>query len=191
MGNDRHRQPKIPVGAPTNGLRIGRMSEREWKQKQSEMQHGSPAKSAPPALPEAKTEARKLYDPPWSYMDPDNPEWEQFRQKRAAAPSPVTQSPEAKVSLPPIAALLEFFKERAHSRDFQEVSKEVWYLKAGEHLGGDTFTKKDFDAAWRQAVQLKIIAKLKGAPEKAKQAKRLIPPGGATKKKQRNQPREA
>lgn len=95
----------------------------------------------------------------------------------------VPLAPAAKASFRVIEALLKFFERHAHFDDFQGMTKETWYLKAQEHLGVDTFTKVDFNAAWRQAVQLEIITRLKGAPKKAKLTKQLISLGGTTEKR--------
>jgi hypothetical protein len=166
--NDRRRRRETLVNAPIDGLRINGMSERERQR-----QHGAPATLDAIPADKIKSEARsadKVYDPPWSYLDPDNPEWEDFRRKRAAE-APIERPTMVKTSAgSPVVALAVFFKENGRNPEYVGVSQVTWMECA--RTSGIVFTKKDFEAAWRHAVQAGYVTKLKGAPTKARQSKR-------------------
>jgi len=76
----------------------------------------------------------------------------------------------AKQGMGPIAALREFFKENGRKPDFRGIQQLIWFQKAREH--GIVFEKKDFAAAWRDAVQSGYVVKLKGSPKRPMQSKR-------------------
>lgn len=156
---------------PSDGLRIDGMTLRE-RQEQIERENSNAAKvpatltsAAVPARASADETARgfKQHDPPWSYLDPDNPEHEHYRQKRAA-PVPAAQPEKDQIT-----KLLDFFE--AMGKQFPRRQKSLWMDAARE--AGIQFTENAFERAWLIARRQKlIIARGAGAPPKDEQAKR-------------------
>lgn len=95
----------------------------------------------------------------------------EFReQQRQGAVAPSSASSSAIKARPPIASLLQFFTKNARTPNFQKVPQQKWFYEA--RTAGIKFTKKDFNSAWRFAVESGVLESLKGAPKKSKQAKR-------------------
>jgi len=161
---------------PTDGLlRIDGVTLREYRERlehQPAATAASPPASLPAELP-AVADAFKQHDPPWSHLDPDNPEYEEFRNKRAcegAVASKPSDSLEGGSSpTDPVARLLCFFQE--NGKRFRGLQRSVWNEEA--RAAGIKFSESAFDTAWRIAkAKGLIIPAPRGAPKKAEQAKR-------------------
>lgn len=168
MSSNRRQRREIPVDAPIDGVvRVNKMTLREY-QEQGDRANKLAAKSDAPS----SAATVKLHNPPWSYLDPENSEWEDFgRQRVAGGRSGGHSFRKIETTLPPVEALLAFFKKNGRKPEFAQISQVTWAERARED--GVVFEKKDFDAAWRHATQAGDVVKLKGAPKKARQSKRL------------------
>lgn len=175
---------------PTDGrVRINGMTLQEYKQSQvqQETAQSAPHRAAKLNEPQLATpEAHRLYDPPWSYLDPDNAEWEQFRKSHISLTvNPAPNDVSAVVAIPSatgdlVGTLVQFFAANGKQKQFAGFQRSLWADAARK--AGIQLSENAFDLAWRIArAQKLVIPRGAGAPKKVEQVKRR--PGRTHQKK--------